>query len=101
MFEQREVKCVSLRDGAGVVGMDVVAAVVSRKELSRAARVPEEFVEIDDSVEFAATENPVVDLLAHGLLLGCIESDRFRRRSKLQEGVFERAVGGSNDPDPL
>src|SRR5262249_10621657 len=62
---------------------------------------PEDLVEIDDSVEFPAAENPFVDLPAHALLLRRIESDRFGWGTKLQESVLKRAVGGPDDSDSL
>jgi hypothetical protein len=75
-FEQSKGKCIPLGEAACVVGMQMVSAVVTREQLRWVARVAQDLVEIDHTIEFTAGANPIVDLLAHPFLLRREKSDR-------------------------
>jgi hypothetical protein len=54
--------------------MQVVSAVVFRKQLRGLAWVTQDGIEVDHTIEFTTTANPVVDLLPYGFPLGSIKS---------------------------
>src|SRR5215475_3136716 len=91
--EENEGKGVGFDGAAGVVGMEVVAAVVSGEELRGTGRVAQNFVQIDDGIEFAATKNPGIDPLARGFAPCCVEiiDEAFER------GMFECRIGCADD----
>ena len=77
--------------------MQVVSAVVTREQLRGVARVPQNQVEIDHSIEFGAAQDPVVNLLTCGFPFGSIKSDcRFGERR-----VLKRRVRRPNDSNAL
>lgn len=61
---------VALGDIAGVVDMQMIAAIVGGKDLCGVVGVSDGFVKIDDAVKFTACANPGVDLLTDLLVLG-------------------------------
>ena len=58
---------------AGVVRMDVIAAVEVRMKPRRLLRVARGGIEIRHGIELAAGPNPLVDGLAHRLGLGVVQ----------------------------
>ena len=76
------------RGGAGVVGVQVVAAVVAGEQLLGSVRIAQRRVEVDDRVVLAAGADPAVDGLPGGLVLRTVEA----------EGVaLERGDGTAED----
>ena len=84
--EQGEVDGVGHGLVAGVIGVEVVAAVVGGQHLQRAGRVPDGGVEVDDTVKCPAGADPVVHRLALGLTSGGVV-----------EGATERGEGPADD----
>src|SRR5262250_2560318 len=66
---------IPFRAAACIVGMQMVSAVVARQQLLWVAWVSQNSVKVHHAIEFAAAENPLVDLLAHTFFLGSVESD--------------------------
>jgi hypothetical protein len=62
--------------------MQVVSAVVFRKQLRGMAWVTQDRVEVHHTIEFTTAANPVVDLVTSGFPIGSIKSDNlpFERR---------------------
>lgn len=61
---------------ACIVGMEMISAVVGRKQSGRVAGIAHNVVEIYNSVKCTAGAYPVVDLLAHYFLLRGLEAIR-------------------------
>src|SRR5581483_242897 len=80
-FEERQRNRISFRTAARIIGMQMVAAVVTRQQLCGVARVPQNGIEIDHPIEFTALENPLVDLPTHAFLFRSVEGDGRARRS--------------------
>src|SRR5690348_12333676 len=87
---------VALGDVAGVVDVQVVAAVVSGQDLRGVVRVADGFVKIDYAIEFAARADPSVDFLADLLVLGT-EEMVIERVAK--QGVLEGRNRCGDDAD--
>src|SRR6266700_6069998 len=95
-LEQGQGDGVGLGDVAGVVYVQVVAAVVSGQDLCGTVRVADGFVKIDYAIEFAAGADPSVDVLADLLVLGTVEMVIERVAKK---GVLERRNRCADDAD--
>src|SRR5258707_716289 len=75
----------------------MVSAVVNSEQPRRVARVSQDLVEIDHSIEFSAAAHPGVDLLTHAFFLGSIKGDQGRSEKR----VLERRVSGPNHSNSL
>lgn len=96
-LKQREGDDVALGDVAGVVDVQVVAAVVGGQDLRGVVGVTDGLVEIDDAIEFAAGANPGVHFLANLLVLRAVEAviERITEKGVL-EGRNRRADGADS-----
>ena len=95
-LEEGQGNDVALGDVAGVVDVEVVATVVGGQDLCGMVWVADGLVEIDYTVEFAASPNPGVDLLADLLALGAVEMIIERVP---EEGVLEGGNRRADDAD--
>lgn len=85
IFKQGKRNRISLRGASCIVRVQMIAAVISREQLSRVARVAQDLVEIDHRIKFAAATYPVVNLLAYCFSLGSVEGHGRPRLRKRQE----------------
>src|SRR4029077_2328751 len=65
---------IALGNTTRIIGMQVVSAVVCRKQLRGMAWVTQDRIEVDHTIEFTIAANPVVNLLTYGFPLGSIKS---------------------------
>ena len=70
-LEQRKGNGIPLGNASRIIGMQVVTAVVCRRQLRWMAWVTQDRIEIDHTIEFTTAANPVVNLLTYGFSLGC------------------------------
>src|SRR5260370_39879611 len=71
---------------AGIVGMEVVAAVEGGRNRGRMGRIGDNGIEINDRVKGPTGPDPVIDGLALRLLVGRKITDI----GTVREGIFER-----------
>src|SRR5215468_5825282 len=83
-LEQREGNGIPLGNATRIIGMQVVSAVVFRKQLRGMAWVTQDHIEIDHTIEFTTAANPVVNLLTHGFPLG--KDLKWRQIGALNDG---------------
>jgi hypothetical protein len=62
-LEQRKGNGIPLGNATRIIGMQVVPAIVCRKQLRGMAWVTQDRIEIDHTIEFTTAANPVVSLL--------------------------------------
>src|SRR5216684_6104795 len=96
-FEQRKGNRIPLGGATGIIGMQMVSAVVNSQQSRGVARVLQDLVEIDHSIEFSAAAHPGVDFLTHAFFLGSIKSVRGRSEKR----ALERRVSGPNHSNSL
>ena len=68
-LEQHKGKGIPFGNATRIIGMQVVSAVVCRKQLRGMALVTQDRIEIDHTIEFTTPTNPIVNLLAYGFPL--------------------------------
>src|SRR5436305_9363843 len=99
--EQCERNRISFRTAACIIRMQMVSTVVIREQLRRVTRIAYNRIEIHNTVEFFAAENPDVDLLSHPFFLRSVESDWRPRRPQIQKRVFEWWIRCADDSNSL
>ena len=72
-MEQRQRNGHRLGDIAGVVRMQMIAAVKVRAQLRRMGWITQHRVKIYNAIELAAVQHPGVDCLAHGFAFGSVK----------------------------
>src|SRR5260370_11813305 len=82
-FEQRKGNRIPLGGATGIIGMQMVSAVVNSQQSRGVVRVLQDLVEIDHSIEFSAAAHPGVDLLTHAFFVGSIKGDRGRSEKRV------------------
>ena len=73
-IEQRKRNRVPGRGVTCIVGMQMISAVVARKQSGRVVGITHNLIEIDHSIEFTIGSYSVVDLLTHDFLLRSVKA---------------------------
>src|SRR5215471_656158 len=94
-LKQLQIDGLAHRLVAGVIWMEVVAAVIGCGDRGRTSCIGKNAIEVDDAVEGAARPYPVIDGLAFCLLVG--REISLIRRSR--EGIFEWRQRTAHDLD--
>src|SRR5215831_12621018 len=94
-LKQLQIDGLAHRLVAGVIWMEMVAAVIGCSDRGRTSCIGKNAIEVDDAVEGATRPYPVIDGLAFCLLVG--REISLIRRSR--EGIFERRQRTANDLD--
>ena len=96
-LQHAEIDRASHRLIAGVVRMQIVAAVIYRLGVLRVRRIAHDCVEVDHAVELAARADPFVDRLADLLFVGIVIA--FQRPAL--ESVLERRQRRAENAQPV
>jgi len=94
-FKEPEGNGISFCEAAGVVRVQVISAVVGRKQLRGAGGVAQDRVQVHYGIKFVTAKNPSVDLLASCFALGSVEVDG----RLFEKSVFECRIGRADDAD--